>query len=99
MSHSFHCFFSAVTRQNAGNSLRAAAVGPIGGPTGDSNAPAATVAAEGMVVSGSLRLLRLSHDAARAGWEAIRMIATAKARKKRARKTRRRLSLLIPRVT
>src|SRR5215467_511805 len=71
MSDSFAGLISAATRQNAGSSLNAAGCGPAGA----SNAPAATTCAEVMVVSGSLSVVRLSQEAAKAGWEAMRIIA------------------------
>src|SRR5512137_392621 len=55
---------SAAMRQNAGSSLKIAGFG-IG--LGSSNAPAATVCAEVIVVSGSFRLPRLSQGTACAG--------------------------------
>src|SRR5258708_26425288 len=81
MSESLVGLISAVTRQKAGNSLKVAGAGPAGG----SNAPAATNCAEVMVVSGSLRLLKLSHGAAKAGCAATRMIAITRDSRKRTR--------------
>src|SRR5579864_378738 len=63
MSESLAGLSSMMTRQKAGRSLIAGAPGM---PPGASNPPAATDCADVMVVSGSFRLLRLSHDAAKA---------------------------------
>src|SRR5215469_14700992 len=71
MSDSFAGLISATTRQNAGSSLNAAGCGPAGA----SNAPAATTCAELMVVSGSLRPVRRSHEAGTGDGATIRIVA------------------------
>src|SRR5215467_5158572 len=60
MSESLAGFTSAVTRQNAGTSLNGAMPAA---PPGSAKAPSATAWADVIVVSGSLRPLRLSHEA------------------------------------
>src|SRR5215831_16861427 len=64
MSESLAGLISAVTRQRAGASLNTAG---FGAGLGSSNAPAATTCADVMVVSGSLRALKLSHVEASTG--------------------------------
>src|SRR5437016_712966 len=76
MSESFVGFTSAVTRQKAGRFLNTEGTGRFPG-LGGVKLPALTLWAEVIVVSGSLRPLKLSQEAANAGRDPNRMINNA----------------------